>query len=581
MREPAKKVVKLRYIDSEPGEVDPSVKTLMQGWEYTADGPLWDGPVSTRVAIVDIDPETSAIVPGATYVPPNSPSLGRYVVANPLDPETPDFMQVSVFSAVMRMITLFEKPDVLGRKLRWAFSGEQLLVVPRAGKMPNAFYHRGSRSLQFFFVDDPERPGRLVYSCLAPDIVAHETTHAILDGIAPDLYDASSPQSLAMHEAIADLGAVLLSVRTDRLIRKVLAKTEGDISRDGAFAEIAKRFGTAAFGRPIRDLDNQLKFPDPRDRKRNQPHELSLVLTGAIYRMLVVDYQNLWRELADDCLAKAEAKLEAEGKPPASAEERHLICVSASGAALFKATDKMKRVAFRALDYLPPGEISFADYGRAIIAADAYSNPDDPGPRDLLKEEFVRRGIVAARSALDPVDPGFELPSDCDLELLRDDYGTAEDFVKRHRTQLCVPSDVTFHVRPRLDVTRKTWRKGNETGFNRVLLLKVAWAEKQDFTYGELVKEIEVQKGTTLAIDWETRDVCTLLTTNPSHLSQGDGSASRDEQMRAAFLTECLEEGLLELQSAEVELEDRTLRVRGLGQMLHVTGHDHGDDHVH
>ena len=41
--------------------------------------------------------------------------------------------------------------------------------------MANAFYHRASRSLQFFYFDgviaDEETT---VYTCLSPDIVAHE-----------------------------------------------------------------------------------------------------------------------------------------------------------------------------------------------------------------------------------------------------------------------------------------------------------------------------------------------------------------------------------------------------------------------
>ena len=46
-------------------------------------------------------------------------------------------------------------------------------------------------------------------------------------------------------------------------------------------------------------------------------------------------------------------------------------------------------------DYgLPPGEIAFSDYGRAIWAADRKSNPDSPQFRQFLAEEFVRRDII-------------------------------------------------------------------------------------------------------------------------------------------------------------------------------------------
>ena len=55
---------------------------------------------------------------------------------------------------------------------------------------------------------------------------------------------------------------------------------------------------------------------------------------------------------------------------------------------------------FRALDYLPPGEASFADYGRAILASDQASYPDDDQERRWITEEFVRRHIVPAASVL-------------------------------------------------------------------------------------------------------------------------------------------------------------------------------------
>ncbi len=75
-----------------------------------------------------------------------------------------------------------------------------------------------------------------------------------------------------------------------------------------------------------------------------------------------------------------------------------------SGRALVNAARQFRRMTMRALDYLPPGEISFADYGRAIIAPDQAAYPDDNKERDWLCDEFVRRRMVRDRSAL-VVDP--------------------------------------------------------------------------------------------------------------------------------------------------------------------------------
>lgn len=572
---PDTNVVKLKYMDTEPGHAAEGATTLMQGWEYSPTEPLLDGPVSRRVAVVDLDPDTGAVMPGARFVAPKGRTPGRYAVKSELDVDAADFKQVSVFTAVMKMMSIFETPDVLGRKLRWAFDGEQLLVVPRAGKMANAFYHRDSRSLQFFFVDDPSAPGKLVHTCLSPDIVAHETTHAILDGIAPDLYNATSPQSLAMHEAIADLGAVMLAVRTDRLLRQVMLETHGDLRKAEAFSRIAQQFGAALYGpgRPLRDLVNNASMSKPGTLDLNEPHDLSTVLAGALYALLLNEYETIRREDYEAKLETEKSRRRQQGTPAPSKAEKDKLRFSVSGFALFKASEKFKRIAFRALDYLPPGEIAFADYGRAMVAADVYSNPDDPEPREFIKGEFLRRGMVEDAAKLDPVEPGFALPADLDLEqLVRSDWA-AYQFAEAWRQQLLIPERVPFEVRPRLDVTRKTWRKDGVQAMTRALLFKVAWQGAQVFQSGDFFSEVAVTRGTMLAVDWETRKVCTLLSTSPDHPTQADAATARNNAMRETFLATNIADGLLEFGSPDVQIQNGTLRVRAMGQMLHMMGH--------
>ena len=189
-----------------------------------------DGPVSRRVAVLDFDPKTGALERGVRYMSPKKGSvLGHYDLPGPPDVYSPAFGQVSVFATVCKTIQMFEKDDVLGREIRWAFDAPQLLVVPRAGQMENAYYERDSHSLQFFFFPSNQDEKETVYTSLARDIVAHETGHAILDGIAPHLWFAITPQSRALHEAIGDLTALLVSIDSSTLRRAVLKKTNGSI----------------------------------------------------------------------------------------------------------------------------------------------------------------------------------------------------------------------------------------------------------------------------------------------------------------------------------------------------------------
>ena len=129
---------------------------------------------------------------------------------------------------MLKTLYLFEEPDTLGRAVRWAFDGSQLLVVPRAGEWGNAFYERESRSLQLFYVKPDAR--HTIYACHSMDILAHETAHAVLDGIAPDLYDSLLPESLALHEAVADLTTLLMAFGSRKLAEHVLAQTGGTIT---------------------------------------------------------------------------------------------------------------------------------------------------------------------------------------------------------------------------------------------------------------------------------------------------------------------------------------------------------------
>jgi hypothetical protein len=72
--------VRLKYMDTEPGQARKGAKTLMQGWDYTPAEPLLDGPVSRRVAVIDLNPDTGAVTPGAKFVPPKGRTRGGYKV---------------------------------------------------------------------------------------------------------------------------------------------------------------------------------------------------------------------------------------------------------------------------------------------------------------------------------------------------------------------------------------------------------------------------------------------------------------------------------------------------------------------
>jgi hypothetical protein len=301
------------------------------------------------------------------------------------------FMKVSVFGTVLRTLGLVQDPAVLGREIQWGFSGKQLLVVPRAAELDNAFYHRESRSLQFYYGSGAN--GATVYSGLSQDIVAHETAHAIIDGIAPDLYDAISPESLAIHEGLADLTAALLSMRNRELTTKRGQPTDTKVFQQSSrFTRIAEEFCRwRGHGEALRDICNtkSLSARVGNDRRvdSSSPHSLSEVLSG----LLFVVFRAVFARAPKD--PAASHRINREG----SAALEGLRC------RIGYACNRTLTLAYRGLDWLPPGDASFVDLVGAMLVADREYFPKDVWLRELLIKEARRRAIrVAQTTALLP-----------------------------------------------------------------------------------------------------------------------------------------------------------------------------------
>ena len=553
------------------------VGRLVEDWLRIDEDHYLDGPVTPRVAVVDLDPNTEELVRGAVFIPPEGRrTLGSYKVDRSRI-YSRHFIQVSVFATVLRTMYMYEEQDTLGRRVAWGFDAPQLLVVPRAGWWANAYYERRSHSLQFFSF----RAGsKLVHTSLSRDIVAHETAHALIDGIDPDLYDALDPQSLALHEGVADLTAVLIAFRSGKLRRAVLDKTGGSIEKSTNFSSIGEQFGRAIdpSGQAgwLRNLLNEDRL-DPNGDPADEPeeHELSQVITGVLYRFLVDLHTDYKRRLAKRL----------DSTP-----------FAVSGRALFGASEQFKRMILRGLDYLPPGEITFADYGRAILAADQASFPDDRW-RQWLRENFVARGIVRAESDLDvETNVAHAAISDVDLQGLVDSDWVAFTFAEKNRRLLGIPLDAQFQVLPRIVVTKRFEQPGESldraaaakedtaadaaqepaVGPLKELLFKVRWShtEPNPRDIGGAATR-RIQTGVTLVIDWDQRLIRSLL----GPLDLAGRRTARDAMLRrlvgralAQITTPDDPDSVQQTLGTGVEavVTDGILRVRNTGRLLHV-----------
>ncbi len=565
--------VRVPLMIQDPATSEAKMLRLDEGFDITREAFFLDGPVTRRVAVLDFDDATGKLRNGAKFLPPSGRAkTGKYQVTKG-DIYSDAFMQVSVFATVLKTMYLFEDEQTLGRDLLWSFDAPQLLVVPRAGLLPNAFYERESHSLQFFYIPSPRDPDATIFTCLSRDVVAHETGHAILDGIAPDLYNNLTPQSVALHEAIADLTALLMAFYSHNLRVAVLKQTNGSIKDTTAFSSIAEEFGAAldpgGRARSLRPLLNN-KSLDPDDGSldeagnanfvnTSEPHALSEVLSGALYSVMV-----RMHDAEKERLVK----------------QTHWSDFKASGPALIFAAQLFKAMVFRALDYLPPGEVSFADFGRALIAADRVIYPEDETRRDWIREQFVQRKIVPDAESLES-DMSLRSLSLEDLALaaLVESDWAAYEFANRNRDFLRIPEDIHFRVRPRLDVTKVSYHDGEQKIHE--CLFKVSWDHKEDNQTGYgLPAQRQITMGTTLAINWDTKTVNARLTSD-----QGvQQYRQRDEMLR-----NLLDDGLLKVGadamgpdgkwlcgSIRAETMDGLMRVRATARMLHIAQGDGG-----
>ena len=547
-----------RFLDMEP----------VEEFFYESEDVFLDGPVIRRVAVLDFDPETGMLSEPVPFLAAQGTQrLGRYKVGEE-SKKRPDihdinFLKVSAFATVLKTMAMFEGPDTLGRRVVWAFGSPQLFIVPRAGQWSNAYYERDSHSLQFFSFPSLRDSSRTVHTCLSHDIVAHETGHAILDGIAPDLYDAIAPQSLAIHEAVADLVALLMAFRCNTLRRTVLDANRGSIDDTSSFSGIGEEFARARdpFGHQLylRNLRNQ-KNLDPADHvnrvQRTEPHALSEVLSGALYAVML----------------KIHARMRGE-----VARKRGTSEFSASGEALAIGADRFKRMILRGARLSSSGRGLVRRLWAGDPSRGSGRTPRRGPRRDWIIEEFVRRKIVDDASELQiTTNQHADELADVDLRTLIDSDWVAYEFANRNRAYLGVPSGIPFQVRPRLDVTKLYYRRGGSREV-REILFKVSWnhSEPNPVRRGLPAKR-QITVGTMLAIDPETRAIRAKLTSDLGAAQCAD----RDQ-----LLSSLVEEGLVRfgrdaigpdgqpLRSVlKAEFMDGLMRVFGTARLLHIVG---------
>ncbi|MEK6154583.1 hypothetical protein WIW50_15035 [Flavobacteriaceae bacterium 3-367] len=367
---------------------------------------LGPGPRGEYVEIVDYDPTIFRF-----YTPVDLNE--RIILAdNGLRPSVsnPQFHQQMVYAVAMATIQNFER--ALGRKIIWSSRltdddkyeeyVPRLRIYPHALREANAFYSPYRKALLFgYFNSTPANnvihmPNSLVFTCLSHDVISHEVTHAILDGIHRDYNNPTNPDMLAFHEAFADIVALFQHFTHPEVLRHEIANTRGNLANQNMLGKLAQELGSAIGGYgSLRDAIGEVnettgewepKEPNSNDYENvTQPHERGSILVAAIFDAFLTIYENRIADLL---------RIATNGTGLLQEGEIHPDLTNRLANEASKSAKHVLNMCIRALDYCPPVDLTFGDYLRAIITADIdLMKEDSMDYRLAFIDAFRKRGI--------------------------------------------------------------------------------------------------------------------------------------------------------------------------------------------
>jgi hypothetical protein len=368
---------------------------------------LSPGPIGDYIQVIDRDAD------GTEYrqVNLNDPNL---LAQDGLPPSEgiPQFHQQMVYAVAMLTIGHFER--ALGRRLLWrplpnpkdpfddSHEVRRLTINPHALRETNAYYDGDQVRLQFGYfqasANDPgdHVPDSTVYTCLSHDIVAHETTHAILDGMHRRFSVPTNPDVLAFHEAFADIVGLMQHFTLTSLLENQIAQTRGNLEAESTLGTLAIQFGRATGGRgALRDAIGAVDaagtwhrlIPDPSAYvKVVAPHQRGAILVAAMFDAFIAIYEARTADLL---------RIATSGTGLLPAGMIHPDLVRRLAAEASTSAAHVLGICIRAVDFVAPVDITFGEYLRGLITADFDAVAEDQfGYRVAFVEAFRRRGIL-------------------------------------------------------------------------------------------------------------------------------------------------------------------------------------------
>lgn len=268
----------------------------------------------------------------------------------------------------------------------------RLRIRPCAFEDANAYYDREAGALKFGYARAAEfaggrsQPGARVYTALSREIVIHEMSHALLDGLRPNFMRPTHKDIPALHEGLADLIAVFMKFTQPEVVEQAIERTQGNL-RDDLLASIGREFGfTLTDGRsPLRTalilpgLGKDIR-DDQRYAQQEEAHELGSVLLSAVFHAFIEVFERYTGPVKRS-LATYQGGLSVQG----------IRWLAAQASALAR---RFLNVMIRAIDYCPPFHCTFGEFLRAAITADHDLMGDEGADyREIIIASFRRFGV--------------------------------------------------------------------------------------------------------------------------------------------------------------------------------------------
>lgn len=349
---------------------------------------------------------------------------GNYLLAEGSD----GISQVNAHAYTSRTLKTME--EYRGSKIDWATRGEQISVTPHKQEGRNAYYSRWGGGTAYFYSPSPGL-GTVLKTANSTDVVAHETNHAVLDGLRPGYFGTHDLETGAFHEAFGDCGAMLMALNDESNRALILEQSGGNLRNHNAMSSLAEEFGAAVVkdnSDPaddhriyLRTALNDFRYQDPNtlppgrgdhDNMGAQVHSFSRLFSASFYDAIESIYM---QSIYDDKQCPAEALQTAE---------------KVAGPLLLRAVEAGSTSRAR-----------YKDLALAMISSDKQLNEGKYS--DGLKEVFLKRNIITAEDIAQAEQRQANIPS---VELPAGEMTPANsvNFLEANAEKLGLPADLPY-----------------------------------------------------------------------------------------------------------------------------------------